>query len=115
MILFTYLNWGPEIVWRTPLSVVGAPYAKLESLRDTSVFFHDTTDDSAISIVKARGVDLVMVCRGGFERYERGGDANLHNRLVAGNAPNWLRAIDLPAELADQFRLYRVEPNPLHK
>jgi hypothetical protein len=113
-ILFTYLNWGAEIVWRTPYSVVGAPYTNLASLTDTSNLFHAQTDGDAAGIVHQRGIGLILVCAGSFERYPaRAGAANLHNRLVDGQPPRWLEPVELPADLTPAFRLYRVNAQAL--
>ncbi|NNE82467.1 MAG: hypothetical protein HKN28_00700 [Alphaproteobacteria bacterium] len=112
-ILFTYVNWGSEIVWRTPYSVVGAPYANPDPIRDTTVLFHATSDTEAASLVRARGIDLILVCTGSFENYSSSAAANFHNRLVAGSPPNWLVPIALPASLDTAFNLYRVNPKAL--
>ncbi len=115
-ILFTYLNWGAEIVWRTPYSVVGAPYTNLAALTDTSKLFHARTDGDAAGIVRPRGIDLILVCAGSFEQYPSQDDgvaANLHSRLIDGQPPRWLDPVALPAGLAQAFRLYRVNANLL--
>ncbi len=112
-ILFTYLNWGSELVWRTPYNVVGAPYTNLASLTDTAKLFHATADTDAADVVRQRGIDLILVCTGSFEQYPSSGAANLHDRLLAQSPPPWLAPIDLPAHLAPAFRLYRVNPDAL--
>jgi hypothetical protein len=112
-ILFTYLFWGSEIVWRTPYDVVGAPYTNLASLTDTSKLFHATSDAEAAAIVRQRGIDQILVCTGTFERYPNEEVANLHKRLVDRSPPPWLEPIELPAHLAPAFRLYRVNPETL--
>ena len=112
-ILFTYLFWGSEIVWRTPYDVVGAPYTNLASLTDTSKLFHATSDADAAAIVRQRGIDQILVCTGAFERYPNEEVANLHKRLVDRSPPPWLEPIELPAHLAPAFRLYRVNPETL--
>lgn len=112
-ILFTYVNWGSEIIWRTPYSVVGAPYANLDSISDTSRLFHATSDGDAATLIARRGIDLILVCAGSFEQYSSGGAANLHNRLVAGEPPQWLEPVALPVSLDAAFNLYRVNPKAL--
>jgi hypothetical protein len=112
-ILFTYVNWGSEIIWRTPYSVVGAPYANPDSIGDTSRLFHATSDGDAAALVARRGIDLILVCAGSFEQYRSGGAANLHNRLVSGEPPQWLEPVALPASLGAAFNLYRVNPSAL--
>ncbi len=111
--LFTYLNWGSEIVWRTPYNVVGAPYTNLASMTDTARLFHATSDADAAAVIRARGIDLVLVCTGSFEQYPRGDAANLHSRLIDRAPPAWLTPVELPAHLASTFRLYRVNAEEL--
>lgn len=108
-VLFSYLNWGAELVWRTPYSVVGAPYTNPAALADTGAIFHATDDAAAAAVVRQRGIGLILVCVDSFERYPDRNGVNLHNRLVAGAPPRWLAPVALPADLAQTFRLYRVD------
>ena len=78
-------------------------------MTDTSKLFHATSDVDAAAIVHRRGIDLILVCTGSFEQYPSRNAINLHTRLVDQQPPSWLEPVDLPAQLALAFRLYRVE------
>ena len=112
-ILFTYSFWGSEMLWRTPYSVVGAPYGNTQSLSDTDVLFTAPSDAAAAEVIGRRGIDLIMICTVYFEnaRYAAGG-STFFKRLTE-NPPAWLALVDLPAHLAPTFRLYRVQAESL--
>lgn len=87
---------GPEILWRTGLRVVAAPYEMAAPMRDTATFFHGS-EAAARGVVEARGVDLVLVCVAPGRVPE----------FMENGAPSWLAPEPLPANLGG-MRLYRV-------
>lgn len=91
--LFTELWYGPEILWRTDLNVIGAPYEIAPALRDTQAAFASET--AAHAMTARRGVNIILVC---------GAAPGFAGQLAAGRAPAWLQPIPAPAG----FRLYRV-------
>lgn len=109
-ILLTDITRGPELVWNTPYSVIGAPYGNTQPLGDTFNFFGATEDRVPREIVKQRGVDLVLVCTGSPDRqfYHAIGPGSMFAQLTDGVSPDWLEPETLPEELAKAFRLYRV-------
>ncbi len=105
-------DFGPEIVYRTPHSVVGAPYHRIASaILDTYRVLVATEDESSRQLVAARGVDLVVLCpahdRGFFGRAPQP-SATLYERLVGGNPPRWLEARALPGEAGQAFMMFEV-------
>jgi hypothetical protein len=114
-ILFTYQFIGPEIVWRTPLRVVGAPYGNGESIRDSFAIFGAKTDNIAGRVIDRRGIDLVLYSRTESENAAyrgSGGPDTLLNRIENGRAPDWLAPVPLPDGLSRDFRLFRVVRRP---
>jgi hypothetical protein len=109
-ILFTYQLQGPEMAWRTPYSVVGAPYGNIDSIRDTYAIFDARTDADARRVIERRGIDLVLYCQAerdnAYYRVEAAG--SLLSRIEADRVPDWLEPIALPGDLAARFKLYRV-------
>ena len=98
-IVMTSLWHGPEIVWRTQLRVIGAPYEIPPALRDTNAFMNG--DEGAAHVIALeRHVTFVLICRN--ERAQ-----GFSARLAGGLAPDWLQPLPLSAALAE-FRLYRV-------
>jgi hypothetical protein len=113
-VLFTYLFWGPEFVWRTRYSVVGAPYGNAQALRDTVALFTATEEAEALALVRRRGIDLILICRSyaGNRFYRDEARRTLYSRLEDGRAPGWLRPVPLPDQDAPGFALFRVVRNP---
>ena len=108
--LLTDIFRGPALVWSTPFNVVGAPYGNAQSLSDTWRFFGALDDSVPREIVARRNVDLVLVCRDSGERqfYDKAGISTMFAQLLDGVPPQWLERVQLPDQLADAFRLYRV-------
>jgi hypothetical protein len=109
-VLLTYLFVGPQMVWRTPYSVVGAPYGNGAALRDTRAIFTATDDAAARALVAARGIDLIMICRNDRENalYRDDAGRTLFSRLEDGRVPGWLIRVPLPADVPAAFSLFRV-------
>ena len=103
---------GPEIVYRSPHAVVATPYQRnTAGILDTYDFFAATDEAQAREIVDRRGIELVLLCRHGNEaqQYKGVGSApTLYDRLVAGDAPAWLRNWPLPDNLAGNHALFEV-------
>ncbi|MCZ6587552.1 MAG: hypothetical protein O7B24_06370 [Alphaproteobacteria bacterium] len=112
-ILLTYIFWGSELVWRTPYSVVGAPYGNTRSLGDTEILFNAPSDTAAADVIRHRGIDLILICTDYFEnrKYATGG-STFFNRLTE-RPPAWLSPVGLPEHLVPTFRLYRVQAEKL--
>jgi hypothetical protein len=93
-------NLGPELVYRTPWSVVAAPYHRNTAGNlDTHRFF--TSEDEAVSrrILQDRRVELVVLCPEEDEPFFGGsapGRPSLFSRMLDGDAPPWLRAVTWP-------------------
>jgi len=98
-VVLTSVWHGPEILWRTRHSVVGAPYEIPAALRDTEAFMSGD-ETTAHAIVLERHVALVLVCKG--ESTER-----FAARLARGSSPAWLQQLRLGSGLPE-FRFYRV-------
>jgi len=108
-IILAHMNHGPELLYRTSHSVVASPYHRnAAGLFDSHHAFAATEMDRSRSVVTARGVELILACRG-----EAGPEAAYNGEtflggLRQGRAPSWLRAVDLPAREAESFVLYEV-------
>ncbi len=110
--IINFIYSGPELLYRTHHLVVATPYHRnTDGITDTIRFFRDNDGAEAIQITKTRDIDLVLICPKDPEasNYRRpDGPASVYDRLVGGQPPNWLRAVPLPAELAENFKLFQV-------
>lgn len=106
------IDHGPELLYRTPHSVVGAPYHRNGSgILDSYRVFAAPSEEESRKIVTRRGIGLLLVCPTRAERQyfaQETGESNLYARLVEGKPPVWLAEVPVEAEKADGFRLYRV-------
>ncbi len=107
-ILMTYYYRGAEMIWRTPLRVVGSPYMDEAGLRDTDAFFsaHDPAVPRAVAA--RRGIELVLTCTCCNDATTYPDPRSFHARLQRGAPPPWLERLDLPPPLDGMFQLYRV-------
>lgn len=101
-IVLTSLWVGPEILWRTDLRVVGAPYEIPDAIAD-SLTFSDGDVGAVRRIVRRRHVDLVLACG------RTTGTGKFVTALTHSHPPAWLRPVTLPSSLS-AFHLYRVNP-----
>ena len=117
LIILGFLDFGPELLYRTRHSVVATPYHRnSQGIGDS--YRALTTEDEALSerLLRRRGVDIVLLCPTATERNFFGASpgpesARLYDRLARADGPAWLEPIILPEDLSgESFRLYRVLP-----
>jgi hypothetical protein len=110
-IVLAHFNHGPELLYRTPHSVVASPYHRnVAGLLDSDRIFGARDDAAARRLIDRRGVELVLLCPNGpaLAQAAAKGGSTFVGRLSQGQVPAWLRPVQVPAELAGAFRLYEV-------
>jgi hypothetical protein len=93
--LFAPLDLGPEILARTPHSVVMGPYHRNQAkMREVFDVFAGPLGN-ARAIVQANGTSYLVACtdQARLTVYADAGDDNLADRLLAGRAPAWLEPV----------------------
>jgi hypothetical protein len=130
-VILSGINEGAELLYRTPHFVLSAPY-NVHANRDVLDFFDAREDAPARAILKKDKVDLVLVCRHVPYFYAGLGDRQsiLHahfsvdktghleiasskdhpaliEKLVNGQAPAWLKPVELPGE--KDYLLFEVK------
>ncbi len=108
--VLTYIDLGPELLYRTPHRFIGSPYHRnLAGIGDTQAAFGGTASE-ARSIVERRRVDLILVCTTASDMvfFSRGPVDSLFRRLMRGDLPDWLRPVPMPPQQRD-FRLFAVD------
>jgi hypothetical protein len=100
--ILSYMTIAPAILYRSQHEVIATPYFRnTRGGRDGLAFFRATDTTAAFEIVRRRKVDLVLSC-------PRDRESRIYG--PAQPMPSWLRALELPAELSQWYRLYRVQP-----
>jgi len=98
--IFAPIDSGPLLLVHTPHSVVAtAHHRAAQGLHDTIAAFL-AAPSQAEAIVRKRGARYVLICPGLVEAgiYRRAAPGGFMARLVAGQAPSWLRPMPLPRE-----------------
>ena len=111
-------NEGPELLFRTPHSVIAANF-NVAGNRDVYDFFNAHDDGTARAILKKWHADLVLTCKHVAPFYQgmdkghwflkMGNDGKLHltadpkhpalvERLVNGTPPVWLKPVEIPGD-----------------
>jgi hypothetical protein len=111
-IIATHVDWGPELLYRTRHAVVAAPYHRnAPGILDIHRIFSALDPADGKAIVEARGIELALLCPSPRERLlyaNEAAGATLYQRLLEGWTPDWLAPVELPDDLAESFRLFRV-------
>lgn len=112
LVIAGLLDHGPEILYRTQHSVIGAPYHRNGlGIWDSHRLFAATDETESRAIVSRRGVGLLLICPTGAERlffnYERG-SKNLYSRLLDGDIPKWLAPVGIKPDSTSDFQVFRV-------
>ncbi|WP_119301599.1 hypothetical protein [Dongia deserti] len=108
-VVLSYIDTGSMILFRTPHSVLAAPYHRNnEGLRATIDLFTSNDDPWIKARMKERGIGWVVTCPGPEDQtvFKTETHDGLAERLSAGQVPDYLEQIPDPAESG--MRFYRV-------
>lgn len=111
-IILADIDFGPELLYRTPHKVLATPYHRNSS---GILFVNDvmsaTQDSAAFALLQQRHVDLVLLDPDSHEKniFNPTNNPNtLYGRLLSGEHPTWLQPLLLPADLQEHFRIFQV-------
>jgi len=110
--ILTFLDFGPEILYRTDFNVMAGPYHR----NDQGILYiyevMATNDfEQAWEMLNERSIDLVILCPKSSETsfYKKSPDqSTFYERLIAGEKPTFLEEIDLPQKLSESFIIFKV-------
>lgn len=113
--VLAFSDFGPEILYRTKHNVMSIPNHRYQSgYTDMYKIYTAADDNVAKEIVKKRGIGFIIVSHYPVEKRMikvGGGTAeDFFHKIEAGNYPDWLTEIEIPAPGIDEhFRLFRVD------
>ncbi|WP_420348393.1 hypothetical protein [Pelagibius sp.] len=115
--ILTFLDIGPELLFRTRHAVIGTPYHRNgDGIYDSHRMLATNDPDEARAMMTQRGIDLVLLCQSPGERLfftaagaDADGGVGLYRQLAEGRPPAWLSEIALPEPLTQQAKLFTVE------
>lgn len=91
-----FLDFGPEILYRTPHSVVAAPYGHAPGILDTQSVLAGRDREVAEALLVTRKVDLIALCPA-IDQVLFGSDGNtIYNSLIAGRPVRGIERLRVP-------------------
>ena len=110
--ILAFVNFGPELLYRTPHRVVATPYHRNGGVIDTHRIMSDTTGEIAEQIVNDRQINLILVCPASSAEpafyTPSKGEPSFYDLLHDGKGPDWVEEIILPPDLSEKFKLFSV-------
>lgn len=109
-VLMTFLDFGPEILYRTDMQVIATPYHR----NDQGILFvYDTMAETNQYLIKQmielRHVDYILIAPDSAERYfYNDGTGSLYSLLKQDRQPDYIKKANLPQEIRD-FKLFKVD------
>jgi len=111
--IMNFINFGPELLYRTPHRVVATPYHRNASgIIDAYRVFSHSSEKEIKTILQTRKIDLLLICPASAieaDYYkDPGGGETLYQHLLDDPVPPWLQEIQLPHQLSETFKLFEV-------
>lgn len=110
--ILALMDFGPEILYRSPHRVVATPYHRNQGIADSHRILAAMTVDEARGALERREVDVILLCpardRAFFGRAsEELPEPSLYTRLTEGEPPPWVRPLAFPEESG--FQAFQVD------
>lgn len=104
-VVLAAVPYGPELLWRLPVAVVGSPYhTNPDGIEFTETVFRSASVDSALASLNERGIDAIVVCEGEAASSGYLSSGSFYKKLLAGEPlPGWRQ---LPPVAESPFRVY---------
>lgn len=111
-IILAAIDFGPEILYRTPHKVLATPYHRNSSgILFAHAVMSATQDSTAFALLKERHVNLILLYPASHEQLlfnPTNNPATLYARLLDGEYPTWLQPLSLSADLKEHFIIFQV-------
>ena len=120
--LLTHGDFASEILYRTNCEVVGTTcHRNAQGTIDNHIVLTAQTDDQALEIIEKRGIDIMILH---LKKIPTDinvlfkGTSIFSQRLREGQVPPWLKKVELPENLSEDFLMFETDFNsrvpPLH-
>jgi hypothetical protein len=110
--ILTYLDFGPELLYRTDFNLIATPYHRNDQgiLYSYQVMAANSFEQAEV-MLKERPVDLIILSPESYEKYfyqKTPDQSTFYEHLISGEKPAFLDEIKLDQELSQHFIIYRV-------
>lgn len=111
--ILAFIDYGPEILYRTRYEVVGTPYHRnAQGILDTFKIMTAKSYDEAHELIRKRGIEMILISNSPGERNFNSGiskQSTFYERLSTEESVDWLSEIKLPQYLSFTYRLFQVK------
>jgi asparagine N-glycosylation enzyme membrane subunit Stt3 len=108
------INYGAEILYRTPHEVIATLYHRnWQAIADACAIMAARTDEEAQSRIRRRGIDLILLAPEASDESlfaDQGQTSTFYRWLCDGELAPWCRPVQLPDDLSS-FRLFAITPD----
>lgn len=112
LVIATFIDFGPELLYRTHHRVLAGPYHRNAAGILDSYSILAGPPAEAERLLGARQVDLLLICPPADSAYfGRGGESSLYRLLRDGTPPDWAIPLSFDDEVSGSFMAFRVN-NP---
>ena len=113
--ILTSIYLGPLLLYMTPHEIVGTPAHRNEDgIIDTYKVMNAEDEKEAHSVLKRRGVDVLLIGRPdkGINDYFIEKELQpmdiFHSQLWSGIVPKWLEPLSLPETFAEKVKAFKI-------
>lgn len=110
--ILAFFFFGPEILYRTNLEVIGTPdHRNTRGICDSYRIMGAPSDEDALRLIRERRIDLILLCPATGEARllsNSGQTLTFYRRLQQGEIPEWVQKINLPDYIQSSFLLFKV-------
>jgi hypothetical protein len=103
-----FLDFGPEVLYRTSHQVVAAPYGNEHGFLDSIAILAGPDAARSRRLLQERSIDAILLCPPADRSLFANGGATLYRSLVAGDTPAGISRVELPTSVG-AFQLYSVD------
>ena len=107
--------FAAEILYRTDYAIVATANTYGRGILYTYDVMTAETDDAAFEILQKRRTEMILLCPNSSESnmyFKPGQTDTFYQRLCDGQMPDWLKQVELPENLNNDFLLFEVIYNP---
>lgn len=110
--ILTDPDFAGELLYRTQHEVLASNYHRnAAGVLDAYKIMTADTDLEAVKLLRARRIDLIILCPEGAEsrfysKHEN--TSTFYQRLREGSLPSWMEKISLPDDLSSSFTMYKI-------
>lgn len=112
MRILAFLDYGPELLFRTSAEVIGTPYHRnWQGIIDSYSIMTASREEESLRLIKDRNITFILISDSPSESYyyeQENNEETLYKRLWKEDEIRWLQPVTLPASVERNLKLFKV-------